>query len=188
MVGAAPSFSQVHVLRTLFILGDDRVGRKKLVRLLGVGEGSVRTILKGLVRDGLIDSRRQGQTLTAKGRSRLKNYLSHFTQPKEADLGDLASGVQSVVLVRDGLNRLKNILDLRDTAVRAGADGAVLLTYTGGRIDFAGGMNLGDYSQAEEKLLGLGPKEGDVIVVGFGRTYVNAINGALAVVLKLIET
>jgi len=54
MAGVAPKFSPLDVLRALLLLSDDPLSRADIVDALGLGEGSVRSILDELKDDGLV--------------------------------------------------------------------------------------------------------------------------------------
>ncbi|MBU4407040.1 MAG: hypothetical protein KKB24_05580, partial [Candidatus Altiarchaeota archaeon] len=114
MVGAAPSFSEAHLVRALLMLSSGRVGRKNLVKILGVGEGSVRTIIKRLKGEGLIKSSKQGHELTQKGKETVENYLNKFSMPGEFKADDLSlhpGEESSSVIVYGAADRISNGLE-----------------------------------------------------------------------------
>ena len=54
-IGPLPRFAEVHVRMALELIAKhERIGRKQLAGELGVGEGSMRTILNQLKKRGLI--------------------------------------------------------------------------------------------------------------------------------------
>lgn len=186
MVGASPSFSDVHVIRTLLALGDERMGRKRLVRLLGLGEGSVRTILKKLGSQSLIKSSRQGHELTLKGRSRARDYLERFTFPQEFHPGDLSEGFKSLLVIHNASDKIKTGMEERDIALASGADGALILVFKDRGLGFpAPDVRLSDFPETERELGKMKLREGDVIVISFGKTKARAEDGAVAIALDL---
>ena len=188
MVGAAPSFSEVHLVRTLLILSGRKTGRKSLVGILGVGEGSVRTILKKLLKDGLITSKPRGQELSRKGRKLVEEYLSKFTMPKSVEL-DIAPGKKcSIIVMHNSLEKITTGLQEREISVREGADGAVLLKYSNGSISFpCSDISLDDYPGTERFLSELNLTEGDVVVITFADYFEKAVDGELAIALNIIS-
>ncbi|MEM2936398.1 MAG: hypothetical protein QW231_04385, partial [Candidatus Bathyarchaeia archaeon] len=63
--GRAPSFTEAHVIKTLEVIGAGRVvGRVRLSKVLGLGEGETRTLLKHLENQDLIKVSRLGIALT----------------------------------------------------------------------------------------------------------------------------
>jgi len=186
MVGAAPSFTEVHLVRALFVFSGGACGRKKLVRELGVGEGSVRTILKRLSGEGLISSTKLGQELSVKGKKKVESILKKFSKPAVFSSPDLSEGEQSLVVVYGAASRAGSGVALRDVALKAGADGAVLLVSEKGRLVFPGeGVWVRDYPTLAESLKDVSTRSGDVIVIGFAVNRALAEDGALAVALKL---
>jgi len=184
MAGAKPSFSEVHVVRTLIALSEGNVGRKKLVGVVGVGEGSVRTILKKLSADGLIESFQTGQILSKAGEKKVGGLLELFTKPVCVDLPQLSdySG-QVAVVVRKAAGAVGSAVSLRDVALRNGADGALILVSEGGRLRYPGDV----MDERVPEVSGVDFSEGDVVVVGFSSTVSSAEDGALSVALKLVE-
>lgn len=186
VVGAAPSFREVHLVRTLLFLSQGKAGRKSLVKILGVGEGSVRTIIKKLTQDGLILSRPRGHELSAGGRKLVRSYTSLFTPPEVVDL-DISPGKKCGVVVLHRLSdRVTSGLREREIAVKAGADGAVLLKKTGVELKFpCSDISLRDYPKTKAFLnkMMLSPK--DVIVISFSDSEPKAVDGALSIALDL---
>ena len=187
MVGPESSFSEVHVLRALFLLDEGMMGRKKLVKLLGVGEGSVRTIIKRLSSDGLIKSSMRGHSLTESGQKFVAEKLKQMSKPQKMDLADFVNGVKSALIVYGASDRVGAGVALRDTALKAGADGAVILEYLK-ELVFAGEkMNLNEYPMSKKELESLEMSAGDVLVVGFSGIYEKAEDGAVAAALRLVN-
>lgn len=172
-----------------------RIGRKKLVKLLGVGEGSVRTILKKLGRDRLVESEDyRGQALTKKGESLLKRkYISKFTAPEE--LGgrlswlpsNLKPAITVVLLVRKSAGKVGSGMRERDISMKAGSDHTLILACRRGRLAFPGksGLRAGDYVGLSGSIGGLKVEDEDVVVITSGKTKASAEDGALSVALDL---
>lgn len=189
MVGAHPSYKTEHTIRALFLIKDRRVGRKKLVKELGIGEGSVRTLLKKLKNQGLVSSVKQGHTLTEKGLSQVNTLLNKFTQPEKFESYDLACGSPKMMtVVHETSWKIKKGVNQRDTAVKAGADGALILVYKNNEISFPSDeQGLEELSETGKKLNGIDLREGDVIVVAFAGDESSAENGVLAIAAELVD-
>jgi len=191
MVGAAPSFSEAHLVRALLMLNSGRVGRKNLVKILGVGEGSVRTIIKRLKGDGLIKSSKQGHELTEKGRETVENYLNKFSMPGEFGSNDLALNpgeFSSIVIVRGASNNFGSGIEQRDTARDAGATSIAILLYKEGILEFpTPEARLSQFPDSEKELEKMELREGDIVVISFGKSRASAENGAVAVALQLMN-
>lgn len=186
MAGADPSFGETHVLRTLFALESAPIGRKRLVRLLGVGEGSARTIIKRLSGQGLISSSKAGHKLTDSGKALLCARLSRMSRPELFDSGGLVSGSSCLVIVYGAEGKVGSAVPLRDAALKAGADGAVILVERGGTRFPDSSMDLTQYPAAKARIEAKQMKDGDVAVIGFSASQSKAEDGALAVALLLI--
>jgi len=71
--GPAPTYSSSHILLALLTIGDaGAIGRHTLAIEAGLGEGSVRTVMKWLKEDNFITVEPKGCLLTAKGEARLR--------------------------------------------------------------------------------------------------------------------
>lgn len=182
MAGAEPSFGKVHVVRALFALSNGPVGRKTLVKILGVGEGSVRTILKKLSQDDLIDSEKVGHTLSASGKRRVDSILRKMSLPKKVELSELLGiPAQSAVVVYNAADRMMSAVALRDIALKAGADGALILARKNGKLTYPGDS----MKKMVPKPIEVNCKDGDIVVIGFAKTMENAEDGAISVALEL---
>jgi len=191
MVGAAPSFSQTHLVRALLMLISGRVGRKNLVKILGVGEGSVRTIIKRLKGDGLIKSSKQGHELTEKGRETVENYLNKFSVPGEFEASDLSINLgefSSIVIVHRASNKFGSGIEQRDIARDAGATSIAILLYREGILEFpTPEARLSQFPDSEKELEKMELREGYIVVISFGKSRASAENGAVAVALQLMN-
>ena len=176
-VGPLPRFAEVHVRMALELIAKHKtIGRKHLAKKLGVGEGSMRTILNQLKKQSLITSSRGGHTLTAKGGRALGKPLKFM----QVDAGDLTVGeVDVATIVRGAAANVKKGIEQRDGAIKAGADGATVLIFKAGKLQFPDG-----FTKVDEKVGRLiktfGPRDGDVVIIGTGRDVAKAESGARA--------
>lgn len=182
--GPLPRFAEVHVRMALEVIAKHgRIGRKQLAIELGVGEGSVRTILNRLKKRGLITSSRGGHSLTAKGRRSLGRPLE-FVQ---IDVGDLAVGkVDVATVIRGAAKKVKRGIEQRDEAIKAGADGATILILKKGKLQFPD-----KFLKVNKKIEGMlmktfRPRENDVIVIGTAQDIVKAEAGTRAAARTLL--
>ena len=60
-------YSEPHILKTLLLM-DRPIGREKLIKVLGLNEASVRTMMNFLRRKGLLKSTKMGHEPTKKCR------------------------------------------------------------------------------------------------------------------------
>lgn len=177
VVGPLPRFAEVHVRRALELIAEHKtIGRKQLAKKLGVGEGSMRTILNQLKKQSLITSSRGGHALTIKGRRALGKPLK-FVQ---IDAGDLTVGEADVVtIVRGAAAKVKRGIEQRDEAIKAGADGATVLVFKAGKLQFPDGFARID-KKVGRLIETLGLRDGDVAIIGTGKDVTKAEAGARA--------
>jgi hypothetical protein len=190
MAGAAPSFTEVHLVRTLLALKRRKTGRKNLVKRLGLGEGSVRTILERLRGEGLISSSKLGQELTSEGEQMVQGYLRRFTLPERFELEEIGlpgEGMEKcLIVVFDSADRIKSGMEQRDAVRSTGAEGVLVLVSKGGMVGFpTPDVKLSDFPGMLKKLSKLDLRGNDTIVISFGETYARAEDGAVAVALNL---
>ena len=177
-IGPLPRFAEVHVRRTLELIAKHkRIGRKQLAEELEVGEGSMRTILNQLKKQGLITSSRGGHTLTAKGKSSLGKPLE-FVQ---VDTSNLTVGkVDVATIVRGAAKKIKRGIEQRDEAIKVGAQGATVLVFKGGKLQFPDRFIKVGKRNSEIIIKTFKPREGDVIIIGTANDIVSAEAGARA--------
>lgn len=166
--GVRPRFTRCHMLRALEVLSrHGPMGRPTLMRLLGLGETSTKNMIRRLREQGLVAVDPVGGAyLTPKGHellSTLTRYLALLSTKAPRPLAPWnCVSVWSIRLVGAFVGP-ENVIKLRDEAIRAGVEGAVILvkrssdllmpTSTGfEKVDI-----LGSYSQ----LL----SDGDLIVI-----------------------
>ncbi len=184
-VGPLPRFAEVHVRRTIELIAEHKtIGRKQLAKILGVGEGSMRTILNQLKEQELITSSRGGHAITAKGKRALDKPLESV----QIDAGDLTVGdVDVAIVVRRAGNKVKKGIEQRDEAIKAGADGATVLVFRAGKLQFPD-----DFAKVDKKVEKLAVvlrlREGDVVVIGTGKDAAKAEVGARAAARTLTTT
>ena len=131
--GPAPRFSPEDAVRALSLLSR-RTGRAHLSRSLGIGEGTMRTILAHLTGQGLVKSAPMGAKLTKKGVRLLSKIKMKIPNTKDSGASRLTFGLPSNAAQLRGLDVSVSSLQLRDEMVRSGASGGVLLEFRGGDL------------------------------------------------------
>jgi len=176
--GPLPRFTEIQTQMVLKLVEKyGRIGRKRLVEKLGIGEGSMRTILEKLESRGLIASSRGGHSLTKKG----QKFLYSFPEFVQVDADELTVGKFDFATVVSGAaGKVKNGIEQRDEAIKAGGDGATVLIFRKGRLQFQGGSMKVQEKVARHLVAALRPREGDVVVIGTGKDAAKAEAGARA--------
>ena len=135
--GIRPSFTPYHLLKTLSILSEKgEVGRPALSITLKLGEASVKTMLRRLREAELVISRRpSGTALTPKGKELIRKLSEAISFVNDLDVSDLCKEcIGSATVIRGGevkLQEFGGVIRARDTVVREGGVGAVILFVRG---------------------------------------------------------
>lgn len=180
MVGNKPNFNDKDTLRA-FILMEEKMGRQELCARLSLGEGTVRTILDSLKEKGLIESTNKGHVFTQKGLRARKRIFSRISAPKEVKLHFYRQH-RRVALVYRAARKLSTGYELRDHAVRNGAEGAIILRHEKGKglvIDQDVGYTF-EYLEDRFRL-----SHNDILIITFADNLRDAENSALAVAEKI---
>jgi hypothetical protein len=165
------SFDMVHVFKTLqLIQKNGHVSREKLCEDLGLGEGTIKTLVRHLKMQNLIESTNAGTTMTKKGNSFFSELLSSI--PSEISLSKCAITLGKfnyAVLVKQMSSMIKDGIAQRDAAIRMGASGATTLLFKDNKflIPQTEFDSLKEEHQLSEQMIkNLHPQDGDVIIIG----------------------
>ncbi len=180
--GAYPEFEIEDVVAAMFILREP-TGRKSLADALGIGEGSVRTMLKRLSAAGLIESTQRGHVLSGRGLKTLERVRDLFSGVIHVGSID---GYPAYALKVAKPPRFKSIA-LRDEAIRFMAKGALILLVRGRTPVFPEDLRpLRDtLPEVSEGLRRLNPHDGDLIVITWAEEPHNAVKSAYHVAINL---
>ena len=183
--GPVPKFNDYHIWKAFQCLDDTNpVGRKKLSQLLGIGEGSTRTILSMMQDQSMITIGKSGILLTDAGTEFKKSVHMDVADISISDLtiGDRDCAVRVPKMARN----VKYGCEERDAAIKSGATGATTLIYTNGKLIFPGS----DYPvdpEVESKIRSVfSLKNDDVVIIGTGPTRESAEIGAVIAGLTIM--
>jgi DNA-binding transcriptional regulator LsrR (DeoR family) len=185
--GRSPSYSETQVLMALELVSGEGIGRATLGEKLGIGEGVVRTLIKHLLAEGLVEVSMRGVKTSKKGERLLSDIHGVILKGIEAQATeDVVGGYSYIVLLRGVTSHVHVGVEQRDAALIAGARGATTIIFAV-RGALIPGMDRGPsqtlMSFLEEKVK---PMDGDVVIVGTGDTSADAQIGAYAAALSLI--
>ena len=183
MVGNIPNFTKIDILRCFLKLGKS-TGRKDLAHELGLGEGTVRTILNVLKSKKLLDSTKKGHFLSKKGNEMLNYILEFISIPKSISINNIYPEFKKVGIVAKGISNLKGLYKLRDTAVKNGAEGAMILRYHGKLYTLESEIEH-DFKELENSLE---LHNNDVVVIAFSNDSRHSEIGALAITAELNDS
>jgi len=190
--GPAPSFNEAHVVKALEIIGKcGAVGRIRLSKELGLGEGATRTLLKHLKSEGMTRSSRSGISFSEEGKKVFSDLRSKLSEEVEVPSSPLTVGTVNIaILVRDSAQSVGSGMEQRDIAIKSGASGATTLVFSGNKLSMPKCVE--DVSEStpmlhDELVTKLNPDQNDVIIVGSGETREQAEMGAKMAAIKLLK-
>jgi predicted transcriptional regulator len=190
--GPAPSFNEAHVVKALELIGDrNNIGRIRLSRELGLGEGTTRTLLKHLKNEGIISSSRSGIVFSENGKKLFSELRTNLSASEEIPSSPLTLGACNIaVLVRNSAKAVGSGMEQRDVAIKSGASGATTLIFSSNKLSLPMGEENISESLPElhdQLVTQFSPKENDVIIVGCGENRSQAEVGAKMAALKLLK-
>ncbi|MEM2994628.1 MAG: DUF4443 domain-containing protein [Candidatus Bathyarchaeia archaeon] len=191
--GQNPYFNRVHVFKALEILSAGAVGRVRLARELMLGEGTTRTLVKHLKNEGLIEISKSGIILSKLGKKVLSNLKSKISEGIEIPKSPLTVGPSNIaILIRNAANLVKNGVEQRDAAIKAGALGATTLIFKQGKLTIPGLsedilQNQNIQSICNTIISKLKPKENDIIIIGSANKKQTAEIAAKTAALEILK-
>lgn len=144
--------------------------RNLLSRELGLGEGSIKTLIKHLKMEDMITTNNKGTKMSDKGKSiltKLSLYIGHETDVPECPIS--IGKFNHAILLKQMKCEIESGIEQRDIAIKNGAKGAITLTFE--NEQFLTVDTNYDYLQNEtiiKKLLvkKLSPMDNDIIIIG----------------------
>jgi hypothetical protein len=165
------SFDSVHLFKTLQLMNErGHVSRSSVCKELSLGDGVVRTLLKHLKMQGLINSTKSGTRLTEKGMTILSGLVSSIPAETSIPKSSVALGrFNYAVLSKQYGFAVKSGIEQRDAAIKMGGSGATTLLFKDNKLVIPGtsydSLSKEPYT-AKLLIEKLNPKDGDVIIIG----------------------
>jgi predicted transcriptional regulator len=191
--GRAPSFIGVHVIKALeTISAGEGVGRIKLSETLGLGGGAIRTLVRHLRNEGIIEVSRSGIVLSEFGEKVFSDLRSRISEEIEIPKNPLTVGsFNMAVLVRNAAVSVKYGVEQRDAAIKAGALGATTLVFSRNKLTMPRVREdiFQNIQPIYDTLISkLKPRENDVIIIGSANEKRAAEFGAKTATLELLKS
>lgn len=191
-LGPSPTFSELHLAKALETIYErGRVGRAALSRAIGLGEGATRTLLGHLKREGLVETSKLGSELTEAGLELHRRLYSKVRSRREFPPSSITVGERNFVFHIGGVGHLVTSgVRQRDQAVRAGAEGAVVIVCRDGHLLMppdSTPMRVRWPEISESITEEFSPEEGDVLIISGADTLENAEMGARAAALTFVD-
>ena len=186
------SFDLVHVFKTMQMMSDNKkISRSRMMQELELGEGSIKTLVKHLKMQGLVENSNAGMWLTNKGETLYAKL--HVSIPREMDIAKCSVALgkfNHAVLLKNMAYTIKSGIEQRDAAIKAGAVGATTLLCKNERLVLPGtGEDLMRNDQKIHSLImeKLSPEQNDVIIIGSSQSKKIAEMAAKSAALYTIE-
>ncbi len=164
------SFDITHVFKALQLIESrGHTSRDALCKELNLGEGSVKTLVKHLMMENIIETSNAGTKMTEKGRKFLAELLSSIPAECEVPNCSIALGKFNYAILLKQLSiAIKLGIEQRDAAIKVGGVGATTLLFRKGKFVIPG-TNI-DSLKKEPQIHGLlikelSPKDGDVVII-----------------------
>jgi predicted transcriptional regulator len=185
LIDVRASYSPVHIVKFLFLLSEAPMGRFQLMKEMGMGEATIKTLVKRLKKNKLIEPSTKGNVLTKKGNELLKRFLMKISKPIKIDMSEYTVGkYNTAVLVKNSSKKVKFGIEQRDEAIKIGADGATTLICSNNRLVFPGcNRNITELEKTLRKYFNI--QNGDVIIIGSGLTKKISEEASIKVALSL---
>jgi hypothetical protein len=166
------------------------IGRKALAESSGLGEGSIRTVLKKFRQGRYVATSPLGCQLTDSGKELYESISKKLTLILPLQSSMFAVGASQVaVIVRSGASSVGSGIDQRDSAVQVGATGATTYVIKSGMFAVPGGSSDCEKDFPGELWSslrdGLRPRNGDAVILCGARDETTARLGALSAALTL---
>ncbi len=169
------------------------IGRGRLTDVLSLPEGVTRGLLTRLQGKHYVSADKPGCSITEKGVGVLAERLSKLQVRSIRGYEGVKLNVGPVnvaVHIGGASGKVRLGIEERDTVIRAGAKGAITLTYRGGVLSIPGICErLEEYRRDAwaELMSSFDLREGDLVLVVFADDYWKALDGALAVASTYTE-
>lgn len=167
------------------------VGRIKLSKITGLGEGPVRTLTKHLENKGLIVTSREGIRLAEAGKKLTSDLRLYIGKKTKIPPTTLTVGPRNIaILVKNASHLVKAGVEQRDAAIKIGALGATTLIFNRGKLRMPdAGEDVSPKDSKVNNLLisELQPSDNDVVIIGSANDESTAEIGALAAILETLR-
>jgi len=165
------SFDMVHVFKTLQLIEENgHISRETLCKELELGEGTIKTLVRHLKMQNLIESTNAGTKMTRKGNSFFSELLSSMPSETSVSKCSITLGKYNyAILVKQMSSTIKSGIEQRDAAIKVGASGATTLLFKDNkfvipRTDYDALKN--EHQLSKQLIETLHPRDEDVIIIG----------------------
>ncbi len=184
--GPRRKFGPFHYFKALMLIDKEgRTGRAKLASEIGIGEGSIRTLLDDLESNSLIARNNSGNVVTPEGKHVISSLPITIMPIRNCSLS--LARHSSVAVVKSASRRVTNGIIQRDEAVRNGGVGATTLIVRKMCLYIPPEMKYVKDRVLENAVFGeMKASEGDVVIIGSGDTAISSEIAVFSASLTLV--
>lgn len=164
------SFDIVHVFKALQLIETrGHISRNLLCKELNLGEGSIKTLVKHLMMENMIETSKAGTTMSDKGKKFFAKLLSSIPAECRIPKCSIALGKFNYAILLKQLSlAIKLGIEQRDAAIKVGGIGATTLLFRKGK--FMMPLTNMDSLRKEPQIHGLlieelSPEDDDVVII-----------------------
>jgi hypothetical protein len=189
--GPRAGFGEAQVLKAILEIGSiGNVGRGRLAKLLDLGSGEARTLIRRLKASGLVRVDANGCSLARSGMKRFKAIRGAIPWSSEVPGSLLGIGERSYALIlRKPRSKIRKGIEQRDAAIKAGAIGALSVVFKSGKffVPYEGvNCERQGVSEPWTSIRAGHPKSGDIVIISGAESPLAAEYGALSAALTLM--
>ena len=184
---SAPSFanfSEYDLIKALILINEKPFGRNQLMRSLELSEASTRSLMKKLLQAKFVRTTTKGVAINNAGKVYVNKIKSVLSGPIQINYGTFSIAFK----VSNSASIINLGLEQRDSAIRGGAAGCLVLIYKNNKLILPGGegienvyLDIFNGIRENFKL-----SEGDVVIVAFANKKRDAELGAWAAAKTLL--
>lgn len=186
------SYDPAHVLKSLQLASQsDKISRTLLQEELDLGEGSIKTLVKHLKMQELVETSNAGMWMTTKGKNLYNKISETISAEMDLTICSVTLGkFNHAILVKDIGDEITTGIEQRDAAIKVGAIGATTLIFHDGKFlmpDRKQDSLRRDIKLKENIIETLQPQENDVIIIASSENKKNADIAAKSAALYTIS-
>jgi hypothetical protein len=185
--GRSPEFTKAYILKALQMINELHLGRKQLSLKLGLGEGTIRTLIKRFQTENLVKTSRTGMSLTEKGKKVLSSIQQVLTGSNFPKTKITVADQNFAVLVKGHSDKVRYGVEQRDAAIKVGAKGASTLVMKD-NVLIMPGVDSGVDVETLDALRILNLENEDIVIVGSADSVLIAEIGAYSAAIELLAS
>lgn len=185
--GRSPEFTTPYILKALQMINELHLGRKQLSLKLGLGEGTIRTLIRRFQKENLVKTSRKGMSLTESGKKVLSSIQQVLTGSDFPKTKITLANHNFAVLVKGNSDKIHYGVEQRDAAIKAGSKGASTLVMKD-NVLIMPGVDSGVDVDSLNALSIFDLENEDVVIIGSADSILIAEIGAYSAAIELLAS